>query len=92
MIETVPYSWDKPTYGTPVIYYILEREKTLGDKVVEVKEFRDIPEESFPVEMEFGFTYRVRVAGVDEVGRQGPWSDWSDVDFPNEQVPGSLAE
>ena len=85
-------SWDKPLYGPPVDHYVLELEQILGDKVVGWELLDWITEEFYLVELEFGFQYRCRVAGVDGDGRQGPWSLWTSLYAPEDTVSDHLQE
>lgn len=71
----INYHWAAPVSGTAVASYSLQAEV---DGVV-----TDWPEpiigEAFTwPAYPYGQTLRVRVAGVDSLGRQGPWSEWSD--------------
>jgi len=67
------YNWDAPIGGTPVVYYVVELE-TNG---LDVERLEDVTTETVMVPMKYGNKYRVRVAGVDAQGVQGPFSDWS---------------
>ena len=83
----VSYVWPAPLMGSPVVHYVLELEQLRGEIVVSKTVFDSIPENIFPVPVEMGLKYHIRVAGVDAQGRQGPWSDWSDVKAPPERTP-----
>ena len=76
-------SWDAPTYGTPVHHYILQV-VTLGSADIETTTVNNIMNEYHDVYVEFGLTYKARVAGVDDQNRQGPWSLWTPIYGPRE--------
>lgn len=75
-------SWDAPTYGTPVDHYILQvADVTFDEPATET--YDNILDEYFDVPVEFFHTYKARVAGVDSLGRQGPWSLWTPLYNPD---------
>lgn len=76
-------SWDEPTYGTPVHHYILQVVK-LGSANIETTTVDNIMNEYHDVFVEFGLTYKARVAGVDDQNRQGPWSLWTPIYGPRQ--------
>ena len=79
-------SWDPPTYGTPVHHYILQVVNVTYDPDTPVV-YDNIMDEYLDVPVLFTNTYKARVAGVDSLGRQGPWSQWTPLYEPDE-VPG----
>jgi len=80
-------SWGAPTYGTPVHHYVLQLVK-LGGAAFDTTTFDSIQAESTSLELELGYTYKARVAGVDAQGRQGPWSLWTPVYGPRVNAGG----
>ena len=62
-------NWGPPTYGTPVDHYILELSTDEGDWV-QVASTSSTQQDLTLAE---GHTYRIRVAGVDAAGHQGPY-------------------
>ena len=67
----VTYEWTAPTTGEPVDHYVVQRHNgsAWGGEVTATGN-------TATLEMESG--WRVRVAGVDALGRQGPWSEESE--------------
>jgi len=59
--------WLPPTSGTPVAYYVMDWAHGQVDTVARNKVRVVVPKRRT----------RVRVAGVDSLARQGPWSPWS---------------
>ena len=77
-------SWDAPTYGTPVEYYIVQHQVETGawstvGTTTELSYTWDIP---------YSANSKARVAGVDAEGRQGPFSLPSAPYNPSETRPG----
>jgi hypothetical protein len=71
--ESWHYTWTEPSGGAAVAYYVAEilvdgKETLRIDRIGET-------EISIPVE--YGHDYEIRVAAVDESGRQGAFSAWS---------------
>jgi len=60
--------WAPPDSGTVAVYYVAEWAHQQADTVRHTKVSINIPR----------VRTRVRVAGVDSLSRQGPWSLWSD--------------
>jgi hypothetical protein len=81
----VTATWTAPTTGSPVEYYVVEVYE--GGELA----FTAQPADTFVVFNEFVMLkeYTARVAGVDALGRQGPWSDWSEPYMWDEGAPGS---
>ena len=78
--KVVRCSWEKPTYGTAVHHYVVQvmTRTNPPDTTIYPEPGTDlITEEYFDLELTFGIEYKARVAGVDELGRQGPWSSWT---------------
>ncbi|MCP4571578.1 MAG: hypothetical protein GY838_04440 [bacterium] len=68
------FSWTAPTYGTPPSYYVaqIRRDGT------EVQTLTHIGSTTLNIAAEFGHDYEIRVAAVDALERQGPFSGWSE--------------
>jgi hypothetical protein len=66
------YRWAHPTSGSVVDHYLVQVEY---DGVVGGMQS---PSNVAVVPYTRGRRIRVRVAGVDAAGRQGPWSEWSE--------------
>jgi len=78
------FIWTPPTSGTPVDHYVAEVLVNEQDTLY----FNSIPDESTLLEVTYGNKYRMRVAGVDAAGVQGPWSQWSLPFAPELPPPG----
>ena len=81
---TADYTWTAPEYGTPVEHYIAQ--VMVND--VDIQTLDNIPSEFVSVVVVYGNNYRIRVAGVDADGNQGPYSEWSDPYTPEVGPPG----
>ena len=69
-------SWSPPTTGSPVVMYMLQ---VFADGELDM--VVQTPDTSYtwnPGVFEWHVTYVARVAGVDALDRQGPWSEDSD--------------
>lgn len=64
----VVVKWTPPVDGAPVVYYVMDWAHVQSDTVLTTRVRVRIPLRRT----------RVRVAGVDSLARQGPWSLWSD--------------
>jgi hypothetical protein len=85
MLSTIPVAagapavtatWDAPTEGSPVVFYVLEIYEDGELFIVDTTE-----DTSFVVPAGIflaGPQYTARVRGVDAQDRTGPWSLWSD--------------
>lgn len=82
------YTWTPPTEGSAVVYYIVE--VVLDGQTITAQ----------TVDSNHIFTYegytpgesiKVRVAGVDAMGRQGPFSLYSD-DYRDAGAPGACGK
>lgn len=89
----VEYEWTAPTTGAPAVYYHGQREVTPEGGTLYVVDIDSIPAANlsaatnFIAPYQFGSTVRFRVAGVDSLGRQGVWSQWS-VAWVDQGAPG----
>jgi hypothetical protein len=81
---TVRASWTAPTDGSPVDHYILQVSTNGGAFVTEQD---NIQTTTTTLELTYMNIYVVRVAGVDGMGRQGPWSAPSDEYMPDLGIP-----
>lgn len=77
------YRWDAPADGSPVAHYVGELEVNGEVTVLEY-----IPDQEVVTPWPDRGTLRLRVAGVDSLGRQGDWSEWS-VLFVDPGAPGA---
>ncbi len=73
-VRDVEFTWVRPTTGTSVHHYVVqvERNGVITDAV------HSTQTESIILPLNDGNNYRIRVAGVDANGAQGPMSDWSE--------------
>ena len=80
--------WSPPSYGTPVVYYILQHSVNDADWATVAAPTDTV----YTLQITVGESHRIRVAGVDAEGRQGPFSAPSDSYLPvdeNMGVPGA---
>ena len=83
--ESVAYNWTAPTTGSPVDHYVVQH-STDGGAWVTVDD--NVTTLSFTLSAAYDVEHRIRVAGVDALGRQGPWSTASDPYTPSLGAPG----
>lgn len=84
--DQVTYGWTAPTTGSPVEDYIVGVKTDEGEWVIQDD---PVTEERFTLTIFDEYTYRIRVAPRDAIGRVGPWSNASDMlDHPPGQ-PGT---
>lgn len=62
-------TWGPPTYGTPVVHYVLQLSTDEGAW----EQVATTAGTSYDLTLTEGHSYRIRVAGVDAEGRQGPF-------------------
>lgn len=86
--QTVVYTWTPPVDGNPVEHYVVEL-STDGGAFVSHTPANPVTVETVSMEYVFGHSYQIRVAGVDDQGRQGPWSVPSDPYRPDAGAPGA---
>ena len=67
------YRWEASPDGTPPVYYIVQLSVDGG----EITHLPNVVAPVTQVPAVYGSEYKIRVAGVDEFGVQGPFSDWS---------------
>lgn len=81
---TIQYRWNHPTTGSPVDHYTGEFQfieangDTLGLTTLPIPAGTDPLLAFYTAPYEFGKATRLRVAGIDSLDRQGPWSEWSE--------------
>lgn len=80
---TVEYTWTAPTTGSPVVNYIIEMSTNGGPYVATAMS----GSETYTLVAQDGSRYRIRVAGIDALDRQGPHSLPSD-EYMDEGAPG----
>ncbi len=83
--EQVTYTWTAPTTGSPVDHYIVQHSVDGGDWVTVAT---DVTETTYVLSAEYDRQHQIRVAGVDALGRQGPFSEPSDPYTPTLGAPG----
>ena len=86
---TAYLQWQAPTTGSPAVRYLV-RIRDLDGTLYETYMVDAVPgpEQSYTfTKVEYARRYQGRVAGIDALGRQGPWSDWSPVYDRESSVP-----
>jgi hypothetical protein len=78
------FVWARPTTGTPVHHYVAQVLVNERDTLF----FDPVPAEEIMLPVVYGNKYRIRVAGVDAEGVQGPMSIWSLPYTPELAPPG----
>ena len=76
--------WGAPTVGTPVVDYVVQLSADGGDW----QTVANTPDTVYDVDLDAGHSYRIRVAGIDAEGRQGPFSLPSEPYVAGELDPG----
>lgn len=80
----VNYSWTAPTTGSPVVFYEVQHSINNGNWT-QVGTSND---NSYTLTATVGQSHRIRVRGVDDEDREGPWSEASDPYLPDVGPPG----
>ena len=86
---TAYVTWNAPATGSPAVRYLV-RIRDLDGTLYETAmvEATPGPEQRYAfVKVEFAHRYQARVAGIDALGRQGPWSNWSPVYDRESSIP-----
>jgi len=83
--EVVNYTWAAPTTGSPVDHYVVQHSED-GGAWVTVQDTQTT--NSYMLTAAYDAEHRLRVAGVDGQGRQGPWSVASEPYTPTLGAPG----
>jgi hypothetical protein len=81
---TLNYTWDPPTTGSPAVNYVVEHSVNGGPYV----QIATSPDNTYSLQATVGDEHRIRVAGVDDQDRQGPFSLPSDPYTPDLGPPG----
>jgi hypothetical protein len=82
--EDVTYNWTAPTTGSTVVQYIVEHSVDGGA----FTQVATVTSPTFVLSAEYEHEHRIRVAGVDALDRQGPFSESSDPYTPTLGAPG----
>ncbi len=80
----VAYQWTAPTTGSAVAHYVVQRSIDGGAWA----QVATAPTVNYTLAATIGVSHRIRVAGVDAAGRQGPFSLPSDPYTPDPGAPG----
>jgi hypothetical protein len=80
----VTWTWTAPTEGSPVVHYVVAVSINGGPFVNTATVSTNI----YTLNVEYGNIVSIRVAGVDALDRQGPWSAESDPYGPDAGPPG----
>jgi hypothetical protein len=86
---TAIVTWQAPPIGSPAVRYLV-RIRDLDGTLNEIYTVEAMPgqQQSFTfTRVEYARRYQGRVAGIDALGRQGPWSNWSPVYDRESSVP-----
>ena len=83
--EDVTYTWTAPTTGSAVHHYVFQH-SVGGNPFVTIDD--NVLDNTFVLSADYEQEHVVRVAGVDSLGRQGPWSVSSDPYTPSLGSPG----
>jgi len=81
---TLDYTWTVPATGSPVDHYVIEHSVN-GGSFVQVGASST---NTYSLQASVGDSHRIRVAGVDDQDRQGPFSLASDPHTPDVGPPG----
>ncbi len=82
---TVTYTWTAPTTGSAVDHYVIQHSEDGGAWItVEDEQATN----AYALTAAYDAEHRIRVAGIDTQGRQGPWSVASDPYTPTLGAPG----
>jgi hypothetical protein len=83
--EEVTYTWTAPTTGSAVHHYVFQQSV---DEAPFVTIDDNVLDNTFVITLDYSLNHVVRIAGVDSLGRQGPWSVSSDPYTPSLGSPG----
>ncbi|RLG95346.1 hypothetical protein DRO27_03785 [Candidatus Bathyarchaeota archaeon] len=75
----VTFVWEAASTGTDAVYYVVETSEGWRYECRKLNRWGD---GKMRVPFHNGKPGRIRVAGVDADGVQGPWSEWSDLYAP----------
>jgi|GEM_PF-1824614 len=80
----VNYTWSAPSTGSPVDHYVVQHSVDGGGWT----QVASVSTNSYSLTASVGQSHRIRVAGVDDQDRQGPYSVASDPYEPDVGPPG----
>ncbi len=83
--ESVTYTWTAPTTGSTVHHYVVQHSAD-GGAWSTVSD--NLQATTYILTASYDVEHSVRVAGVDAIGRQGPWSLSSEPYTPTLGAPG----
>lgn len=75
---TLRWQWTAPTTGSPAVQYQGEVESWPAAGGDTTRFNFVVAETTVTTSYSYGYHQRVRVRGVDDLGRSGVWSDWAD--------------
>ncbi len=81
---SVNYTWTAPSTGSPVVHYAVQHSVNGGAWT----QIATASDNTFTLTATIGDSHRIRVAGVDDKARQGPFSVASDPYTPELGAPG----
>jgi hypothetical protein len=74
--DNVRYIWEAPTSGAPAVLYVVQHST---DDAQTWETVAQVDTTAYTLAASRDQTHRIRVAGKDDAGRQGPWSIPSDL-------------
>jgi hypothetical protein len=80
----VNYTWTAPTTGSPVDFYEVEHSVNGGNWAL----VGTTDDNTYTLSATVGQSHQIRVRGVDDQDRRGPWSEASDPYLPDVGAPG----
>ena len=83
--ESVTYTWTAPTTGSTVDHYVVQHSADGGAWTTVSDNLHAI---TYVLAAAYDVEHSIRVAGVDALGRQGPWSLSSEPYTPTLGAPG----
>lgn len=83
--EEVTYTWSAPTTGSAVDHYVVQHQEDGGDWVIVSS---NVTTNEYVLTADYDVEHSIRVAGVDALDRQGPWSVAADPYTPTLGAPG----
>ena len=83
--ESVTYTWTAPTTGSAVHHYVVQHASN-GGTWTTVSD--NLQATTYILAAAYDVEHAIRVAGVDAIGRQGPWSLPSEPYTPSLGAPG----
>jgi len=83
--ESVTYTWTAPTTGSTVHHYVVQHS---ADGAAWTTVSDNLQATTYILTAAYDVEHSIRVAGVDALGRQGPWSVSSEPYTPTLGAPG----